>query len=89
MVQLQIATSNYLSSVQKSDIIVTLVKNHFEFRPKEIIRQLDLLKPIYQKTAAYGHFGRPEFSWEKLDRAEILKKDSSLAPVIEKIEPKK
>jgi len=40
VVQLQIATSNYLSSVQKSDIIVTLVKNHFEFRPKEIIRQL-------------------------------------------------
>ncbi|MBS3140455.1 methionine adenosyltransferase [Candidatus Woesearchaeota archaeon] len=84
-----ILVETFGTNIIPEEEIVSLVRKHFDFRPKEIIRQLDLLKPIYQKTAAYGHFGRPEFSWEKLDRAEILKKDSSLAPVIEKIEPKK
>lgn len=50
-----------------------LVREKFDFRPKSIIKQLDLLKPIYKATAAYGHFGRDEFSWEKLDRVEELK----------------
>jgi S-adenosylmethionine synthetase len=51
-----------------------LVSKHFDLRPKGIIQMLDLLRPIYQKTAAYGHFGRsePEFSWEKTDKAELL-----------------
>ena len=51
------------------------VRKTFDFRPKAIIEQLDLLRPIYQKTAAYGHFGRKdvEFSWEKTDRVEALK----------------
>ncbi len=48
-----------------------LVK-HFDMRPKHIIDQLDLLRPIYRPTAAYGHFGRPEFSWEKTDRAAAM-----------------
>jgi S-adenosylmethionine synthetase len=58
--------------------IVELVKNHFDLRPKAIIQQLDLLRPIYRKTAAYGHFGRErsEFSWEKTDKAEELKADA-------------
>ena len=43
-----------------------------------IIKTLDLLKPIYQKTAAYGHFGREEFSWEKTDKAAALKKDAGI-----------
>ena len=49
-----------------------LVAKHFDLRPKGIIQMLDLLRPIYQKTAAYGHFGRnePEFTWEKTDKAE-------------------
>ena len=48
---------------------------HFDLRPKGIIQMLDLLRPIYQKTAAYGHFGReePEFAWEKTDKAAALK----------------
>jgi len=51
-----------------------LVAKHFDLRPKGIIQMLDLLRPIYAKTAAYGHFGRsePEFSWEKTDKADAL-----------------
>ncbi len=50
---------------------------NFDMRPKAIIEQLDLLKPIYKKTAAYGHFGRDEFSWEKTDRAAKMADDLS------------
>jgi S-adenosylmethionine synthetase len=52
-----------------------LVRAHFDLRPYGILNMLDLLKPIYRKTAAYGHFGReePEFTWERTDRAEALK----------------
>ena len=55
--------------------ITQLVREHFELRPKGLIKMLDLLRPIYKSTAAYGHFGRtePEFTWEHTDRAEILK----------------
>jgi S-adenosylmethionine synthetase len=55
--------------------IAVLVNAHFDLRPKGIIRMLDLLRPIYAKTAAYGHFGRdePEFTWEATDKAEALK----------------
>ena len=52
-----------------------LVQEHFDLRPKGIIQMLDLLRPIYQKTAAYGHFGRdePDFTWERTDKAAALK----------------
>ena len=62
------------------DEIEKLVNKHFDMRPAEIVKHLDLKKPIYQKTAAYGHFGRnePEFTWEKTDKADILKKDAKL-----------
>jgi S-adenosylmethionine synthetase len=52
-----------------------LVLANFDLRPKGIIRMLDLLRPIYEKTAAYGHFGReePEFTWEATDKALALK----------------
>jgi S-adenosylmethionine synthetase len=53
--------------------IVAAVNKHFDLRPYGIIKMLDLLKPIYKKTAAYGHFGRDEFPWEKTDRAQALK----------------
>jgi S-adenosylmethionine synthetase len=55
--------------------IAQLVLEHFDLRPKGIIQMLDLLRPIYQKTAAYGHFGReePEFTWEKTDKAQALR----------------
>jgi S-adenosylmethionine synthetase len=60
--------------------IEQLIAKHFDLRPKGIIQMLDLLRPIYQKTAAYGHFGRsePEFSWERTDKAEILAADAGL-----------
>jgi S-adenosylmethionine synthetase len=55
--------------------LVALVREHFDLRPKGIIYMLNLLRPIYHKTAAYGHFGReePEFTWEATDRAEFLR----------------
>jgi S-adenosylmethionine synthetase len=55
--------------------LAQLVSEHFDLRPKGIIQMLDLLRPIYSKTAAYGHFGReePEFTWERTDKAAILK----------------
>ena len=55
--------------------LAQLVREHFDLRPKGIIRMLDLQRPIYEKTAAYGHFGReePEFTWEATDRALALK----------------
>ncbi len=54
--------------------LVELVRKNFDLSPKGIIKTLDLLKPIYRKTAAYGHFGRPGFTWEKTDMAATLKK---------------
>ena len=54
--------------------LVDLVRKNFDLTPRGIIRDLDLQKPIYQKTAAYGHFGREEFSWEKTFKAAVLEK---------------
>ncbi len=58
------------------DNIAKLVRQEFDLRPAPIIRQLNLLRPIYKKTACYGHFGRhdPDFTWERTDRAEALRK---------------
>jgi S-adenosylmethionine synthetase len=63
------------------DQIAALVREHFDLRPYGILKMLDLLKPIYTATAAYGHFGREEasFSWEKTDKAEILRKAAKTA----------
>ncbi|HIF75948.1 MAG TPA: methionine adenosyltransferase [Porticoccaceae bacterium] len=60
--------------------IVTLIREHFELRPRGLIKMLDLVKPIYRSTAAYGHFGRKDidFSWEKTDRADALKSDAGI-----------
>jgi len=60
--------------------IEELVLRHFDLRPKGIVQMLDLLRPIYRKTAAYGHFGRdlPEFSWEKTDKAAVLAAEAGL-----------
>jgi S-adenosylmethionine synthetase len=60
--------------------IAELVKKHFDLRPKGIVQMLDLLRPIYEKTAAYGHFGRdePEFTWEATDKAAALRADAGL-----------
>ncbi|MDX1915631.1 MAG: methionine adenosyltransferase [Methylophilus sp.] len=64
-----------------SDAVLTaLVREHFDLRPKGIVKMLDLLRPIYSKTAAYGHFGRdePEFSWENVDKAAALRDAAGL-----------
>jgi len=68
------------------DRLSELVQKHFDLRPKGIIQMLDLLRPIYEKTAAYGHFGReePEFTWEATDKAMALAADAGIkksAPV--------
>ncbi|PCJ27772.1 MAG: methionine adenosyltransferase [SAR86 cluster bacterium] len=60
--------------------IVALIRDHFELRPKGLIEMLDLIKPIYRSTAAYGHFGREDLdlSWEKTDKADALRSDAGL-----------
>lgn len=60
--------------------IMELVKKNFDFKPKSIVEQLDLKRPIYMKTASYGHFGRndPDFTWERVDVAQTLKKEAGL-----------
>jgi S-adenosylmethionine synthetase len=65
------------------DKIAELVRKHFPLKPRQIIRHLDLLKPIYRQTASHGHFGRipgsdGSFSWEKTDRAAALAKDAGV-----------
>jgi S-adenosylmethionine synthetase len=68
------------TSVIPESAIEQLVRNHFDLRPKGIITALDLLRPIYRKTASGGHFGRdlPEFTWERTDRADALRKAAGL-----------
>jgi S-adenosylmethionine synthetase len=63
-----------------NETLTALIQKHFDLRPKGIVNMLDLLRPIYQKTAAYGHFGRdePEFTWEATDRAAVLRSGAGL-----------
>jgi len=56
------------------DKLTALVRKHFDLTPLGIIESLKLRRPIYRKTAAYGHFGRSDFAWEKTDRAAVLAK---------------
>jgi len=68
------------TGVISDERIAALVAEHFDLRPKGIIQMLDLLRPIYEKTAAYGHFGReePEFTWERTDKAAALRAAAGL-----------
>ena len=68
------------TGVISDDKIAHLINEHFDLRPKGIINMLNLLRPIYQKTAAYGHFGRdePEFTWEMTDKAATLRAAAGL-----------
>jgi len=72
--------STFDTSKIPEEQIENLVRKHFDMRPAAIISQLQLKRPIYRKTASYGHFGRnePEFSWEKTDKAEVLRKAAGL-----------
>ncbi len=75
-----IAVDTFGTNAIPEEKISALIRNNFDLRPKGIIESLDLLRPIYKKTAAYGHFGRelPEFSWEKTDKADQLKQQAGI-----------
>lgn len=73
-----IMVDSFGTSAIPEDRIKELIRAHFELKPKGMIETLNLLKPIYKKTAAYGHFGRNIFPWEKTDKAKLLKKDAGL-----------
>ncbi len=68
------------TGVISDEKLSALVREHFDLRPKGIIQMLDLLRPIYEKTASYGHFGRdePEFTWERTDKAQALRAAAGL-----------
>ncbi|MFM9834572.1 MAG: methionine adenosyltransferase [Methylophilaceae bacterium] len=70
-----VMVETYGTGKVSNEILTALVREHFDLRPKGIVKMLDLLRPIYSKTAAYGHFGRdePEFTWEATDKVNALK----------------
>ncbi|MEN9868676.1 MAG: hypothetical protein RL748_4266 [Pseudomonadota bacterium] len=77
---INITVLTFGTGVISDEKISELVREHFDLRPKGIVQMLDLLRPIYRKTAAYGHFGReePEFSWERTDKAPALRAAAGL-----------
>ena len=77
---ISVAVETFDTNKVDSDTIPKLVAKHFDLRPAAIIRDLDLRRPIYQATAAYGHFGRESLNltWERTDKAEALRKDAGL-----------
>ena len=75
---LSVMVNTYGTNKISEKRIGQLIKKHFKLVPGEIIRQLDLLKPIYRRTSNYGHFGRTGFSWEKTDLADKLKKEAKI-----------
>ena len=79
-VSVLIDIDTFSTSKIENSKIVDAVRKIFDLRPAAIIRDLDLRRPIYSKTAAYGHFGREDadFTWEKTDKAELLKKELGL-----------
>jgi S-adenosylmethionine synthetase len=70
-----VMVETYGTGKVSNEVLTALVREHFDLRPKGIVKMLDLLRPIYAKTAAYGHFGRdePEFTWEAIDKVAALK----------------
>jgi S-adenosylmethionine synthetase len=77
---LSLAVETFGTGKIADDKIVELIDEHFDLRPAAIIRDLDLRRPIYKATAAYGHFGRDDIDapWEKTDKAEALRKAAGL-----------
>jgi S-adenosylmethionine synthetase len=77
---LSLAVETYGTGKVADDTILELINKHFDFRPAAIIRELDLRRPIYRPTAAYGHFGRDDIEapWERTDKAEILRQEAGL-----------
>jgi S-adenosylmethionine synthetase len=77
---LSLAIETFGTGRVPDDQILELIKKHFDFRPAAIIRDLDLRRPIYRATAAYGHFGRGDIDapWERTDKAQILREEAGL-----------
>ncbi|OYY49341.1 MAG: methionine adenosyltransferase [Methylophilaceae bacterium 17-44-8] len=75
-----VMVETYGTGKVSNEVLTALVLEHFDLRPKGIVKMLDLLRPIYAKTAAYGHFGRdePEFTWENTDKAAMLRAAAGL-----------
>ena len=75
---LSVSVETFGTGKVSEEVLTNLVSKHFDLRPEAIIRSLDLRRPIYGQTAAYGHFGRDDLDlpWEKTDKAEILKKEA-------------
>jgi len=75
-----ISIETFGTSHVDEDLIIRLVREHFDLRPYGIVKMLDLIRPIYRKTSTYGHFGReePEFTWERTDKAELLREAAGL-----------
>ncbi len=75
-----ISVDTFGTGVIADESIIRLIRDHFDLRPKGLIAMLDLIRPIYKPTAAYGHFGREDLdlSWERTDRTEALKSDAGL-----------
>ena len=75
-----ISVDTYGTGKVSEEKLVELVRNNFDLRPAGIIRMLDLRRPIYKQTAAYGHFGRTDLDlpWERVDKAEALKEQAGV-----------
>ena len=76
-----VAVETFGTGVIPDEAIVELIRTNFDMRPGAIIRDLDLRRPIFQQTAAYGHFGRNDLDlpWERLDKVEAIKQQAGLA----------
>jgi S-adenosylmethionine synthetase len=77
---LSLAVETFGTGKVPDEMIVELIDKHFDFRPAAIIRELDLRRPIYRATAAYGHFGRDDIDapWERTDKANVLREEAGL-----------
>ena len=77
---ISVSVETFGTNIISNESIDDLVKTHFDLRPGAIIRDLDLRRPIYKKTASYGHFGRADLDlpWERTDKADAIKKDAGL-----------
>jgi S-adenosylmethionine synthetase len=77
---LSLSVETFSTGKVSDEVIMNLISKHFDFRPEAIIRTLDLRRPIYRQTAAYGHFGREdlELPWERTDKVKILRKEAGL-----------
>ncbi|MBO9531190.1 MAG: methionine adenosyltransferase domain-containing protein, partial [Acinetobacter oleivorans] len=77
-----ISINTFGTAKVSDELIIQLVRDHFDLRPFGITRMLDLIQPMYKQTAAYGHFGREgsdtAFTWEKTDKVEALKDAAGL-----------